>query len=255
MREHSFPIIGTPRVSFRLPLGDARIVDGVPGEVSVVLDGRDATVGRFIVEVRGGEVVIEPERSSPIRWSSVDLTIRIGEPADVRARLTSADLTTATTLAAFHVESASGDLAIGDVLADATIHSASGDLRLGRVAGRLDAAVASGDVRAEAVAGGASLKSASGDVYLGDASGEVIVRTASGDVTVARFDGSWLDVKSLSGDVTVGVVPGRRLEVSFQTLSGDVRTDFPVSSGGEGGTGRLALKTVSGDIVVQGASG
>jgi len=253
VREEHFPVTGTPRVSFRLPLGDARIVEGRSGEVSVVLDGREATLRRFIIEMRGDELVIEPERSSPIRWSSVDLTIRIGKPGEIRARLASAHLKAATTLAMLHAESASGDVTAGDVLADATIHSASGDVRLGRVAGRLDVAAASGDIRADAVVGGASVKSASGDIHIGDGTGDIIVKSASGDVTVARFDGSWLDVKSLSGDVTVGVVPGRRLEVSFQTLSGDVRTDFPVGSGGDGGTGRLTLKTVSGDIVVQGA--
>jgi len=253
MREQRFPMTGTPRVSFRLPLGEARVVEGAAGEVSVVLDGRESAVGRFIVEMRGDELVIEPDRTSAIRWSSVDLTIRLGEPGDIRARLTSADLKATIDLRSVHVESASGDIVIGDVLADVTIHSASGDVRLGKVGGRLDAAAASGDVHSDTVAGGASVKSASGDILLGEASGDVVIKSASGDVSVSRFDGSWLDVKSLSGDVTIGVTPGRRFEVEFQTLSGDVRTDFPVSSGGDGGTGRLNLKTVSGDIVVKGA--
>ena len=255
MREERFPISGAPRVSFRLPLGNARIVAGVAGEVSVALDGRAATVSRFIIEMRGDELVVEPERGSAIRWSGVDLTIRIGEPGQIRARLTSADLKAETTLESLQVDSASGDLTIGEVLGDATIHSASGDIRLGQVGGRLDTAAASGDIRADAVTGGASLKSASGDVQIGDAAGDVMIKSASGDVTISRFDGSWLDVKTLSGDVTVGIVPGRRLDVSFQTLSGDVRNEFPIAPASDGRTGRLTLKTVSGDIVVRGARG
>jgi DUF4097 and DUF4098 domain-containing protein YvlB len=254
MREEKFAVAGTPRVFFRLPLGSARIVAGDSGEVVVTLDGRDSTISRFVVEVRGDEVVVEPERTSAIRWSAVDLTIRIGRPGEIRARLTSADLNVDMPVETLQVDSASGDITAADVAGSATIHSASGDIRVGQVGGRLDVAAASGDIRIASAAGGGSVKSASGDVRLGVASGETIVKSASGDVTVTSFDGSWLDVKSLSGDVTVGVVPGRRLEVSFQTLSGDVRTDFPVSSGADGGSGRLTLKTVSGDIVVQGAS-
>lgn len=254
MREEKFSVAGSPKVAFRLPLGEAKVVDGAPGEVTVLLDGRDATVERFVVELRGDEVVIEPDRGSAIRWSPITLTVRIGEPADIRARLTSADLTVEATVASLQAESASGDLTAGDVIGQATIHSASGDIRLRRVNGWLDAATASGDIRVESVAAGASLKSASGGVHLGTSSGDVTVKSASGDVMVSRFDGSSLDVKSVSGDVTVGVVPGRRLEVAFQTVSGGIRNEFPVSAGRDGLTGRLALKTISGGIVVRGAA-
>jgi hypothetical protein len=221
VREEHFPVTGTPRVSFRLPLGDARIVEGRSGEVSVVLDGREATLRRFIIEMRGDELVIEPERSSPIRWSSVDLTIRIGKPGEIRARLTSADLKAATTLAMLHAESASGDVTVDDVLADATIHSASGDVRLGRVAGRLDVAAASGDIRADTVVGGASSRRRPVT-----STSEMAPATSSSSRRLGRRDRGPLrrvgSMKSLSGDVTVGVVPGRRFEVPFQTLSGDV---------------------------------
>jgi DUF4097 and DUF4098 domain-containing protein YvlB len=264
MTEHTFPTTGTPQVSFRLPLGNVRIVPGSPNEVGVTLRGRESSIERFRVEAHDDEIVIEPEHSSPIRWSPVELTIRIGEPADVRGRLTSADLAVETTLASLHVESASGDIDAQDVTGDVTTRSASGDIRLGAVGGRLDAAAASGDVRADGAAGGANVKSASGDVHLVDAGAEVAVKTASGDVTVGRFDGSWIDVKSMSGDVTIGVVAGRRFEVSFQSLSGSVRTEFPVANGagtslssptGDAGLGRISVKTVSGDISVQGAAG
>jgi len=256
MREHTFPTSGTPQVSFRLPLGTVRIVQGSPDEVTVTLHGRESSIDRFRVEARADEIVIEPEHSGSIRWSPVELTIRIGEAADVRGRMTSADLAVETTLASLHVESASGDIEAQDVTGDVTTRSASGDIRVGRIGGRLDAAAASGDVRVDGAGGGVSVKSASGDVHLADATGEVSVRTASGDVSVGRFDGSWIDVKSMSGDVSIGVVAGRRFEVSFQSLSGSVRTEFPVSSGsaGDAAVGRIGVKTVSGDISVQGAA-
>jgi len=252
MKDFSFPIEGTPKISLRLPAGEARIVEGEAGTVIVQLQGKSSTVDRFVVEARGDEIVIEPERGGGGRWTSVDVTIRCGAPPDARARLAAADFRADRSLASAHIESASGDVDLQDVSGDATVRSASGDIRLRAVGGDLEVASASGDLRAESVDGLSTLKTMSGDVYIADAGGEVTAKSVSGEISVPRFHGSWFDAKTMSGDVTIGVVPGRKFEVSFQTLSGDVRTDFPVGQG-EGASARLAVKTVSGDINVQGA--
>jgi DUF4097 and DUF4098 domain-containing protein YvlB len=255
MKEFRFLTSGTPSISLRLPSGEVRIVQGEPGEVVVQMDGRSSTVDRFIVEDRGSEIVIEPERSSSGRWSSVDITIRVGEPAKFRGRLVSADLTAGVRLASVHVESASGDINVVDVDGDATVRAASGDIRIGSVGGSLDVTSASGDVRAEQVTGSASVKTASGDIQVASADGEFQAKSASGGILVTRFDGLWFDAKSLSGDVNVGVLPGRRFDVAFRTLSGEVRTDFPVGEGqgGDAAPGRLTINTISGDITVTGS--
>lgn len=253
-REHRYAVAGTPRVSVRMPVGGVRVVEGPEGEVVVRLDGRESAVSRFIVEQRGHDVIVEPERSS-IGWrSTVDVTIQVGSPAEIEARLTAADMVASVPLASLRVETASGDLAAGDVTGDVSIRSASGDVRLGDVSGRLDVASASGDVRAGRVDDAVSAKTASGDVHLEAAAGDLIVKSASGDVTVGTYTGSWLDIKTMSGDAIIGVTSGRRFDVSFQTLSGDVRTDFPVREGApDGSSARLAVKTVSGDIKIHGA--
>lgn len=252
MKEFNFPIEGTPRISLRLPAGEARIVDGEAGTVVVQLQGKSSTVDRFVVEARGNEVVIEPERGSGGRWTSVDVIIRCGAAPEARARLAAADFRADRSLAAAHVETASGDVELQDVSGDVTVKSASGDIRVGEVGGGLEVASASGDIRAESVGGLSTLKTMSGDVFIADAGGEVTAKSVSGDISIPRFGGTWFDAKTMSGDVTIGVVPGRKFEVSFQTLSGDVRTDFPVGEA-EGASARLAVKTVSGDINVQGA--
>jgi len=252
MKTFHFTVTGTPRLDLRLPLGDLRIVPGAAGSVNVSLDGRDAAVARMVVEQRGDVIHLEPDRSQGIRWSSVDVVVAVGEAPDVHARLTSGDLTISTDLASLAVETASGELVAGLVRGDATIRSASGDVRLGNVAGRLDVALASGDLRAEVV-GTAEVKSASGDIAVREVQGDVVARSASGDITVGRFCGDRFDAKSMSGDVTFGVPPGRRFDVSFSTISGDVRTDFPVQGTAETGSpARLEVKTVSGDIRVKG---
>jgi DUF4097 and DUF4098 domain-containing protein YvlB len=255
MKEFSFPAGDAPKISIRLPAGEVRVVDGAADTAVVQLEGRSSTVDRFIVEIRGDEIVIEPERSSKGRWTSVDVTVRCGVPAEIRARLAAADFRAGVPLRSAHIESASGDVDLGNVSGDVIVRSASGDIKVGDVGGDLDVSSASGDLRAEVITGSSSLKTMSGDMQIADARGEVIAKSVSGDVAVNRFDGAWLDGKTMSGDVSIGVVAGRKFEVSFQSLSGDVRTDFPVSQGGGdgGAAARLTVKTVSGDITVQGA--
>jgi DUF4097 and DUF4098 domain-containing protein YvlB len=253
-REHRFTVTDTPHLTIRMPVGDVRVVEGAPDEVVVQLDGKEAALSRFIVEQRGGDIFVEPERSS-LGWrSTVALTLRVGSPAVLHARLTAADLSCSVPLAALTVETASGDVSAEDIEGDVEIRSASGDVRLGDIGGRMDVSAASGDVRAGRVRGAVSAKTASGDVLLGAAEGDVTAKSASGDVSLGEFTGSRLDVKSLSGDTSVGVTSGRRFDVAFQSLSGEVRTEFPVSEGAStGGTARLAVKSVSGDIHIHAA--
>jgi DUF4097 and DUF4098 domain-containing protein YvlB len=112
-------------------------------------------------------------------------------------------------------------------------------------------AAASGDLLVDEVAGDLEAKTASGDLQVGRVGGDVGVRTASGDVRIRGFYGDTLDTKTLSGDVQVGLAAGRRYRVSFSSMSGDIRTDFPVSEGDDGrAPASVAVKTVSGDITI-----
>ena len=252
MKQHRFTITDIPRLDVRLPVGELRILAGAPGVVEVNLDGREASVSRFIVEQRGSVIHVEPDRSQRIHWSAVDVLITTGSPADLHARLTSGNLVAGTELNSLIVETASGEVVVGNVRVDASIRSASGDVRLADVGGRLDAAAASGDIRGDVV-GSVEVKSASGDVQIKEVLRDAVVRTASGDVTVGRFSGDSFDVKSMSGDISVGVPPGRRYDVEFSTLSGEIRTDFPIQGSEDTGSpARLEVKTVSGDIRVKG---
>lgn len=256
MRHHRFTISGPPRVAVRLPLGQLRVVAGEMADtVDVDLDGRESSVARFIVEQRGGTVHIEPERSQRMRWTGVDIVVRVPPGTALHSRLTAGDLDVRVDLAELVVETASGDVVASDVSGDVEIRSASGDIRLGAVGGRLSVTAASGDVRLGS-ATSAEIKTASGNVLIGGIVERGSVRTASGDITVERLSGAAFDAKSLAGDVLVGVVAGRRYDVGFSSLSGDIRTDFPVQGGeATGAPGRIDITTVSGDIRITAAVG
>lgn len=252
MSEHRFDVAGIPRLVLRVPLGNIRIRHGESGQVVVRLEGSQSAVDRFRVERRGDAIHIEPEQTSGMRWSRLDVSVEIGEAADVHARITSADFAASTPLDRLVVETASGDIQVDEVIGDAQVRAASGDIRIREVGGSLEVASASGDIRVEKAAS-VSIKSASGDVTVDDIAGDVSVRSASGDVRLGKCGGSRIDVKSMAGDVAVGLLPGRRYEVALSSLSGDIRTEFPVQSDGDGGAAHLEIKTVAGDISVSAA--
>jgi DUF4097 and DUF4098 domain-containing protein YvlB len=252
-RTERFEVTGTPRLSVRLPAGEVRVVAGLPGEVVVRARGGESDLSRMVIEARGDTITLEPDKVGWHRWASLDVEIAVGAPPEIRARLASGGLLVRTPAAGLDAATASGSVEAGEVAGRLTARLASGDLVAG-AAGSLDVVSASGDVRVPQVRGEAAVKTASGDVTLGVVGGDLTVRTASGDVSVSRLEGNRGDAKTVSGDVRLGVPPGRRYTVSLQSLSGDVRTDFPIAGEGGGAPGRLQVATVSGNIRITGAT-
>lgn len=241
-----------PRISLRLPAGEARFVPGEAGRVEIRMSGRPATIDRFRVEQRGNEIIIEPEPGSRVgRWSGIDVEIKIAAAAEIKARLAAGDVVVAVPVASLIVEAGAGDIRVGPVDGAVKLKTASGDIRIAEVGGRLDLAAASGDLRVGVARSEVNAKTAAGDIAIEDARADVTAHSASGDIEVGRFGGNSFNAKTLSGDVRLGVTSGRTFAVSFQSLSGDVRTDFPISTGEQAESGaRLTVKTMSGDIVV-----
>ena len=119
----------------------------------------------------------------------------------------------------------------------------SGDLEINGVGGEVHASSVSGDVQATGLRGRAEISSVSGDVKV----------TYAGSTDRLRLN-------SVSGDVTA-VLPGNAsAEVSANTVSGDISNEFGLSVDhgrfvGQhlqgtigGGTGKIDMHTVSGEI-------
>ena len=110
------------------------------------------------------------------------------------------------------------------------------------------------------------IKSFSAPVTVRNVDGASEVDTFSGTVVVEAAtwpDGQALDVKTFSGDIELHVPADARGQIAFDTFSGDLSSDLPLTferaRGGRnvrgtfngGGSGRVRLKTFSGDAAVR----
>jgi len=100
----------------------------------------------------------------------------------------------------------------------------------------------------------------SSDVIVKNVRGRQRIHTFSGDIDVAGAEAA-LDAETFSGDIVVGLVQGASASVDFDSFSGSLKTDVPMtyrSSGrrrvradiGSGGTD-YHFKTFSGDVRIR----
>lgn len=250
-RLHEFEIGDQPRIELRLSAGDVHIVEGDPGTITMTLRGSDRTLQAIDVQQQGDTVsVVSRKRFGSL--SGLDVGVTVARGAAVQVKLASADLVVDVPLDRLAGSVASGRVTVGDVESDVELHSASGDIRMGRIGGSAKVAVASGDIRIDEIGGDATIKSGSGNIDVVRVRGRCECKSASGDVVVKAFEGRSFQSSAMAGDVVVGLPPGRTLDVSLQTLAGDVRNEFDVASRGEqSGEASLDIKTMSGDIVIR----
>jgi Putative adhesin len=121
---------------------------------------------------------------------------------------------------------------------------------------------ASGNIAVNSIRGEVRVATASGDVEVKNVTGEVSARSASGDVDVeiSSLEGTG-DMKfaSASGDVHVRLPAGLDADVKLSTISGTVKTDFPIEVKqpryGPGSNARGRLGSGSRTLQISSASG
>jgi len=168
------------------------------------------------------------------------------------------------------LKSVSGSLKVTGITGDVSMETVSGDVQLssgGRVTtaksisgnvqvsdtkfdGSLDASSVSGDVRLQRVtARRVSIGSVSGNVRLEDVqSDRVDAHTTSGN---ANFDGSLAkngryELKSFSGEVRLALAGNTGFELEASSFSGDVHSDFPITTHGSSDERRGRRRSLSG---------
>jgi Putative adhesin len=205
-------------------------------------------------------IVHVPEKTGLRRFlGTPEVLIRVQAPTAARLNATtaSADVRCSGRLGGAAIKTASGDITLPDVDGRVEIRTASGDVRLGNASGQLRVQSMSGDVSAGDVGGDLFAKSMSGDVMLGVAAGSVEASSMSGDIRVAEVQAGSVSLSSMSGDVDVAVKRGTRVYLDVSTLSGEARSELPMSDqpSAEGGAElTLRANTKSGDVRIRRAA-
>ncbi len=258
-----FPAHGPIFATVRIASGALRITAEPRDTVSVdVQPGSNSEASRqaaaeTLVDMAGDQLTVETPQARGFilrRNGPVNIGIRVPLDSRLMLRSASADITCDGRFGDSDINLASGDLMIEQVAGSLKLSTASGDVRFARVDGGLTASTASGDVRGHSVGGDMSAKTASGDVNIEAVAGSVGVNTASGDVSIGSVAAGSVRMHTASGDVVIGVAEGTPIWLDLNTLSGDTRTDLPVSSETPAGTAatlNMYIRTVSGDITVR----
>jgi hypothetical protein len=182
----------------------------------------------------------------------------------------SGDVTSRGSQGEIEASSVSGDVDVTDGVRDVNVESVSGSAHAAQVNGNLRIETVSGDLRAEAVSGNVEASSVSGDIRLTDVqSKDVRTETVSGSIgyTGSIEPSGRYGFESHSGTIRLSIPRNAGASFSVETFSGDVSTDFQVTTvprrHEEGhmeftigdGRARVTAQTFSGQIVINNGSG
>jgi DUF4097 and DUF4098 domain-containing protein YvlB len=216
-----------------------------------------AAAAQTRVEMNGDLLIVEtPQLRGLVTRRSGSVNIRVHLPTNSRIQFSSssADLRCAGRVGDLEISTSSGDARIDYVAGDMRRNSASGDTQFNRIDGDLSVHSASGDVRGGTVGGGLTSRSASGDVRIDAVGGSVKAQSASGDIEIDSLWSGVTRVNSASGDVQLGVAEGVSVWLDLTSISGDTRSELPVSESapaGRAATLNLHVRTVSGDVKIR----
>lgn len=147
----------------------------------------------------------------------------------------------------------------------ASVKGVSGEITLDGVTGEVQADTISGALEGRDVVGAVRFKSVSGDLTLADGSltrleADNVNGQIAADVSLAAAGA--MRVSTISGDVTLRLPADSDARVRLHSTAGNVRSEFdslrPVASPGShtvsgnvgGGSGRVSVNTVSGDVTL-----
>jgi hypothetical protein len=228
--------------SYGLGAGGSVSVHSVSGDIRVRgYDGETIQVKGFKEGKDRDRVQVE-DRSDP---NHVELRVSYPHEGNCNASIRFEIEVPRTTAYKFDsFSTASGDVLVSGLTGDIKVKSASGDLRIEDVSGAVQASTASGDVSINNIKGPVNASSASGDL----------------DVRIARLEGSnQMAFSTASGDVSLKVPANLDAEIEMSSISGSLRTDFPIEiheqDHGPGSHARGRIGNGSSHVTLSSASG
>ena len=237
---------------------DLNIIPTTKGEIIVHFYGEVSTtikwdVPELIAYKTGDRLYVETQRSKNIIVFGVNIermTMDIYIPGtildELNINLISGDvIVEGTNAAQLVLKTVSGDIKIQGLDAEKTrTSSTSGDISIRDYTGNMDAGTISGDI---SMIGGKDNE----DIY---------ASSVSGDIYIEQDKVSQMKIESTSGDVRVVLPEESTFYLDVNTISGDIKQDFPlkvISSGRrelEGSVGdgseRIMINTISGDVTI-----
>jgi hypothetical protein len=228
--------------SYRISAGGSVKVGNISGNVNVVGYEGDSVVVTGFKEGPDIDKVTFEDLSS---GNNVEVRVKYPENCDCRVDVR------------FEVKVPSG-ISFRNV----SFSSVSGNVMVNQVQGELRANSVSGNVKVSRVTGSVKANSVSGNVEVGEVNGRASAQSVSGDVEVEinSLDGTEsMEFTSVSGNVRVKLPGNLDADVKLSTMSGDLKTDFPLqieelrhgrSASGRVGNGSRSLKlsAVSGSV-------
>jgi DUF4097 and DUF4098 domain-containing protein YvlB len=274
------------RVSIGNISGDIAVVGGSGDEVSI--DAVKRTRGdqsqlanvRIVVDDRPGRVDVRTEydtnRFTRNNNVSVDFTVTVPSGAAVEVKSVSGSVKVTGVRGAVRSESVSGDVTTSDTPKVEAAKSVSGNVTLTGIQndGELSATSVSGNVSAKGVKAHAlDLGSVSGDLTVSDVTCDRLnAKSVSGgfEYSGSITRGGVYEVNLHSGTVRFVLANPSGFELSANTFSGNIRSDLPLTIGGDrdrdngrrgannrsiratfgDGSATITVRTFSGDIVI-----
>lgn len=231
--------------TYNLGNGGAINVRNISGDVRVIGYDGEGVLVTGIKEGRNPEMVTIEDQSS---GNSIDVRVRYPE------RCNDCDASVR-----FEVK-----VPRGIAYRFNSISSVSGEVEVAGVNGEVNAKSVSGEVTVNNAAGSVNASSVSGNVRVGKVEGTVNAKSTSGNVEVEilSLEGTGsMEFHSVSGNVRVKMPGNLDASVNLSTMSGDLKTDFPLTieeskiGSGRKASGRLGsgsrnlkLSSVSGDV-------
>ena len=223
--------------------GDIGIQGGPGTEIRVKAEKRgdgDPSLVSIEVSQTGDRVRIETKytKGKQHKHMSVDFTVTVPTGTSVSAESVSGDVHVADVGGELEAESVSGDVTVNNAENLLVAQSISGEVTVESAASLEDPEIASvsGDVQVTGLkAREVEVSSVSGDVILTYADCErAAMESVSGDI---RYSGTFAkggryEFESHSGDVQIFIANDIGFELTAETFSGDIESEFPLTMSG-----------------------
>jgi hypothetical protein len=199
--------------------------------------------------------------------SRYELMVPVG--TRVTANSISGDISVKATAGETEISTVSGDVQLVDAVDRIAINTVSGDVHASKLRGRTRVEGVSSEISIEDVTGDLTAKAVSGDIVMrGIKSNSVRAETVSGEITYegsVNSTGSY-EFNAHSGDVRLAIPANTNAQLSLQTWSGEINSQFPMTMQtedrgrrskrmtftiGSGAGAHISAETFSGDITIE----